>query len=91
MLMSENVRLKWDVSGKTTLSMDLELIFTLENIHLKSVICGKSNSMHASVHTLSLISTKESSQTVNGPVSINPLYSLNSRATFVHDMMQALW
>ena len=62
------------VSRKTTLSMDLELIFTLENIHF-SRMCRKctyikSNSMCASVHTLSPISTQESSQTVNGPVSI---------------------
>ena len=61
-----------NVSGKKTLSTDSELTFTLEIINFKSVMCEKcihnyinSNSLCASVHTLSPISTQGSSQTVN--------------------------
>ena len=71
--------------------MDLELFFfTFKNIHFKSVMCEKctqikSNFMYARVHTLSNISTQESSQTDNGPVKISKfIYSLKSRAIVLY-------
>ena len=65
-----------NVGEKITLQMDLEIFFTLDNLYFQSVTCGKctlirSNSICASVHTLSPISTHDSCQTVNGPVSIS--------------------
>ena len=82
-----SIKIRWvHVSGKTTLSMDLELNFTLKNIHFKS--CEKCtyilNSMCASLPTLSPIYTQECSQAVNGPISILKsitVYSLNYLAT----------
>ena len=98
--MSEFVRFKlgWmHVTGITTLSMDLEIIFTLENIHFKSDMCWKytyikSNAMCVSVHTLSPISTQESSQTVKWmfPSAYqSTLYSLKYRASICTTLLGA--
>ena len=79
--MSKTVRLRRygrNVGEKTTLPMDLEIslhwkISTLSpscvgNVHILSQLYA---CMRASVHTLSPISTHESSYDVNGPVSIS--------------------
>ena len=52
-----------------------------EKIHFGKCTQFKSNCMHVRVHTLSTISTQESSQTNNGPIKISKsIYSLDSRA-----------